>query len=158
MLRGHHVLICLRDVEGNYLLGHKKIYPLGISRFVGGAIEGVEQPTIAAGRELAEETGLNLPTERLTHHSSIIASITDQHDRSVTFTTYLYQAVLSPTEVQQLQASDDIDDIVTLNQPEFAQLVINYDKLPTTIDPDAGFAWADYGQLYGFIHSLVKPE
>ncbi len=155
MLRGHHVLICLRDAAGNYILGKKSIYPTKIVRFVGGAIEGNEAPLEAGRRELLEETGLTLPEERLESVATVIASITDQHDRSVTFTTYLFLATLNADEVKSLAAADDVETLVTLSPAEFNQLITDYAQLPMTIEGENDFAWGDYGQLYGYVHQLA---
>jgi 8-oxo-dGTP pyrophosphatase MutT (NUDIX family) len=152
--RHQHVLILLQNAAGNYLLGAKDIYPENIVRMVGGGMEESDtDPTLAAQRELHEETGLTATPADLKPISTITADLTETTTNSqTTFTTYLFSY---NTGTQSLTPSDDLDGIVELTPDQLRELITRYEQLPKEIDPTYGFAWYDYGQIYGRIHQIA---
>lgn len=151
--RGRHALILLENAAGHYLLGAKDIYPAGIFRIIGGGIEAGEEPLPAAARELKEETGLEVGLDQLKHLSTITAEIDEKSTgKHYTFVTDLY---LVNVGNNTLTASDDIQGLHELTTGDIQDLVHRYQSLPKEIDPDKGFAWYDYGQLYGAIHQIA---
>lgn len=154
--RGRHALIMLQDAEGRFLLSEKKRYPKGIKRFVGGGLDQKEDAAAGAARELAEETGLQIKPAQLKPLAEIEAHLVDGADTRLTFTTYLFYYQLSVD--QHIKAQDDIDGVAQLTEEQYYQLLHAYEQLPKTVDDTFGFAWYDYGQLYGFIHRLAINE
>lgn len=151
--RGHHALILLQNGKGEFLLGEKKFYPEGISRMVGGGMDPDEVPYKAAQRELEEETGLTASIDALYSLATITAQILEESSgEDVTFVTHLFYY---NTGNQILTPSDDIDGISTLTESEYLELIERYKKLSKKIDPQRGFAWYDYGQLYSQIHQIA---
>lgn len=154
--RDRHTLILLRNKQGNYMLGAKSIYPTGIYRMVGGGIEVSEDPNYGAARELKEETGLELPHDKLKHLGTIVAEIDEvKTKKHYEFTTELFFVNIGE---QKLYASDDVDAIQELTESEFYLLIERYKDLPKEIDKEKGFAWYDYGQLYAEIHRIALEE
>jgi len=152
MLRKRHVLILLRDQNNRYVLGQKKIYPKGISRMIGGGVETYEPFFRAASRELYEELKYFAPRQSLKEVGQVLARITDEAGQKFEFTTGLY---FTQIERRPLFPSDDLDGIIRLSDPEYLALVQRYKNLPKEIDPQLGFAWYDYGQLYAPIHEIA---
>lgn len=150
--RGRHALILLRNSAGNFILGTKNIYPPGISRMAGGGIEEGEEPNKAAPRELAEETGLNANENDLIHLATIVANITDAHEKLTLFTTYLY---FYDCGNQAYTASDDLQGLVELSETQLEELIQLYFALPKLVDSQINAAWYDYGLLYGRIHQIA---
>jgi 8-oxo-dGTP pyrophosphatase MutT (NUDIX family) len=154
MKRDRHVLILVQDSSGRFILGGKKLYPPGIYRMVGGGIEVGEEPLVAATREFAEELGPQLPPTDFKPLLTVIAQLkVASTGEELTFTTCLYHVQLA--EGQQLQPSSDLDDVMPFTKEELEALIQRYAELPTTTDPQLGFAWADYGRLYGPVHQLA---
>lgn len=153
--RGHHVLVLLQNDKQEFILATKDIYPKGISRMVGGGLDQDEKPAVGAARELAEETGLSVKSKDLTYLAEVTAHITDATDEHVTFTTHVFFYNLG---AQTITPQDDIKAVASLDEEKFFQLLHSYEQLPKTIDDKHGFAWFDYGQLYGFIHRLAINE
>jgi ADP-ribose pyrophosphatase YjhB (NUDIX family) len=152
MLRGSHVLICLKDEQNRFVLGKKNMYPTGISRMVGGGIEGDEEPLPAALREIEEEVGLKLKPDDLTEIATITTNVEDKSGAAAVFVTYLFSAHVNS---QDLKPDSDLDGLAHLNHQEMKQLIDTYAQLSDQIDSSVGFAWADYGKLYGPIHQLA---
>lgn len=151
--RGRHALILLENSAGHYLLGSKDIYPENIFRMVGGGIEEGEEPLPAAARELQEETGLTVPLDQLQHLSTITAELDEKSTgKHYTFVTDLYQTNIGD---QVPHASDDIQALQELTRGDIQDLVHRYQALSKEVDADKGFAWYDYGQLYGAIHQIA---
>lgn len=153
--RGRHALIALQDSHGKFVLSEKKGYPKGIKRFLGGGLDGKEDAAAGATRELAEETGLEVKPTDLRLLAEIEAHLTDGADTHLTFTTYLYYYQL---QNQTIKAQDDIDGVAHLDEEQYYQLLRNFAALSKKVDDKVGFAWYDYGQLYGFIHRLAISE
>jgi len=153
--RGQHVLILLQNAVGEFVLANKDIYPKGISRMVGGGMDAGEDPAVAAARELAEETGIEIKPKALTPLARIAAHITDATDDQLTFVTHLFYYNLGEHLVQP---QDDIKSVTNLTEEKYFELLRRYEQLPRTINDKHGFAWFDYGQLYSFIHRLAINE
>ncbi len=154
--RKHHVLILLRNAQGNFVLGSKTLYPDQIYRMVGGGMEAGEAAPPAAARELFEETGLQLTPDELKHLSTITAEIDERSSgQHYTFVTELFLVDLG---THQLHPNDDIQALQELSTEQLRDLIQRYSQLPREIDPDKGFAWYDYGQLYGAIHQIALDE
>jgi 8-oxo-dGTP pyrophosphatase MutT (NUDIX family) len=154
--RGQHVLIAIQDEHGNYILGSKKVYPEHIYRFVGGGIEEGEDPVRAAARELHEETGIDANELELIHLAVVEALVTTPHEAAAThFLTHVFFYKLKG---EVLQPSSDVQALQTLSPSEMEQLITLYGELPKIIDSQLGFAWYDYGQLYGYIHKIALTE
>ncbi len=152
MTRKRHVLILLEDKNHRYILGHKKMYPKGISRMIGGGVDPHETFFNAAKREVYEELRYFVPRQDLLELAEVHAKITDAEGQTYTFNTAIYSAHL---DRQPLFPGDDLDGIVRLSEPEYLRLIQRYRNLPKEIDPEFNFAWYDYGQLYGPIHQLA---
>jgi 8-oxo-dGTP pyrophosphatase MutT (NUDIX family) len=153
MTRGRHVLILVENADGEFVLGAKKMYPPDIQRMVGGGVEGDEDSAVAASRELEEELGIKVAPEKLQHLFTLTADVrpqasTEQH----TFITDVYYV---NTGNQPLLPSSDLDGLAYFSREEVEKLIQRYAELPTEPDPKVGFAWADYGQLYGPMHQLA---
>jgi len=151
--RGRHVLILLQNAKGNFILGTKHIYPAGISRMVGGGIESGEDSLEAAQRELVEETQITAASASLLPLTTIFANLTETTTGKIySFITYLYYYAVGD---QPLRPSDDLDNIVELTGAEYQQLIQRYTTLSPELDKTSGFAWSDYGKLYGKIHQIA---
>lgn len=153
--RGEHALILLQNAAGEFVLATKDIYPKGISRMVGGGMDAGENPDVAAARELAEETGIQVKPKAVTHLATVTAHITNAIGDQLTFVTHLYYYNLGE---QIVTPQDDIKAVTALSEEKYFELLHRYEQLPKTIDDKHGFAWYDYGQLYGFIHRLAVSE
>ncbi len=154
--RGKHVLILLRNSQKKFILGTKKHYPEGISRLVGGGMEGDEDPLFAAQRELEEETHYKAPLDDLKALAEIQSELTlsnsSNTQKPFLFTTYLFFLDIGD---QSLKASDDLDGLAELSESEYLQLIANFYQLSKEQRPGQSFRWYDYGQLYGRIHQLA---
>ena len=154
--RGRHALILLRNKNGDYVLGSKSIYPDSIYRMVGGGIEVTEDPNYGAVRELKEETGLELRHDKVKHLGTITAQIDEVTTKKhYTFETELFFVYVGD---KKLYPSDDVDALEELSDADMVSLIERYKDLPKEIDPDKGFAWYDYGQLYAVIHQIALDE
>lgn len=152
--RQRHVLILPRTARGHFILGRKQLYPAGISRMLGGGLEGNEQAQVGAVRELAEETGFQARADQLQPLATVIAQLTERSSgQYYRFETEIFLIRL-PVDVS-LKAGDDVDALVELSEPELRGLIQRYQELSPELDPDKGFAWYDYGQLYGPIHQIA---
>lgn len=154
MTRGEHVLIVLKDMEGNYVLGAKDIYPEGIYRFVGGGLDG-NGPIEGAARELEEELGITVESMVLTELAIIEATI-ESVEKEYHFKTHLFYYYLSD---QAVNPADDLDGVKRLTIPEMEALIQRYTQLSTelvSVDDrkPVRFRWSDYGKLYGPIHQI----
>jgi len=155
VLRGQVALILIRDAAGNYILSSKKAYPAGIYRMLGGGIEPGEDPHAAAARELQEETGLIALPSELLPLAKLQTEIDDQEQNHVSFTLYLY---FYDCGAQLPIAADDVGQLITVSEAGFHQLLQRFTSLSTEIDPNFGFSWSDYGQLYRPVHLLALEE
>jgi 8-oxo-dGTP pyrophosphatase MutT (NUDIX family) len=149
--RGEHAMIVVRDNEGRFILGQKKIYPKGIVRFVGGGIEKDEDPLTGAHRELLEETGIYANEKELKELVKITSNISEDGKKNYIFTVYLY---LIEIDLRGIRPSSDLDNVVRLTEAELEDLVIKYSTLSKKLDPKVNFSWYDYGQLFGSIHRI----
>ena len=151
--RGQHALILLRNSRGEFLLGGKDIYPENIYRMVGGGMEDEEEPYTAAQRELLEETGLKVGIDQLYHLATIYAEIFEESKQKKThFATHVFYFNVGE---YTLVPSDDINVLKALTESGLEDLIKRYLELPKAVDPDKGFAWYDYGQLYSPIHRIA---
>lgn len=162
MKRGRHALIMVIDEHGKFVLGQKEIYPPGIVRFVGGGLEGNEDPKVGAARELEEELGIRVHPSALNQVSTIISQIDEESTKKqYNFTTYLYSY---HCDSQDLAADDDLDGIKHLSIKEMEELISTYASLSSElitltsknplIPEEDQFRWSDYGKLYGEIHRI----
>lgn len=159
MRRGRHALILLQDKNGGYVLGHKKVYPEGIVRMVGGGIDPNEDPQLGASRELQEELGIAVSPQQLTPLVEIIAQV-EGPENEYTFITFVYFYQLID---EALHPADDIEAIRTLNRNEFKELIERFRNLPTELfgtvkDPEYQFRWSDYGSFYAEVHASALEE
>ena len=159
MRRGRHALILLKDSNGLYVLGHKKVYPEGIVRMVGGGIDPNEDPQVGASRELHEELGIDVSPQQLTPLVEIIATV-EGPENEYTFVTFVYFYQLSD---ETLHPADDIEAIRALNRNEFEELIERFRNLPTELfgtekDPEYQFRWSDYGSFYAEVHASAVEE
>jgi ADP-ribose pyrophosphatase YjhB (NUDIX family) len=160
--RGRHALILLQNEDGNYVLGAKKLYPQGIFRLVGGGIEGEEDPTTGAVRELQEEFGLKYSRDQLTPLAQIRATISETSTgRAYEFTTFLY---LAHCVQKDLHPSDDLDGMETFSREEVNALVDRFYDLSDELvslkgkyaeQDEWAFRWSDYGKYYGRVHEIA---
>lgn len=93
------VLCYLHDEQGRTLLLHRKKMPnQGLFSPIGGKVEVSigESPTAAAIREIREETGLEIPADRL-HLSGIVSETAYQ--RETHWLIFLYD-VIGPVELE----------------------------------------------------------
>lgn len=155
VLRKRHVLIMIRDEAGRYILGHKNKYPELIYRFVGGGVEPTENYDEAAARELYEELKIYPQSHELRELIRIIAHVTDETGTTYKFTTGVY---LFDLGINKMLPSSDLDGVVRLTQPAFEDLITRYFLLSKDVEPHFGFAWYDYGQLYGNIHRIALGQ
>ncbi len=162
MKRGRHALIMVIDEQGKLVLGAKDIYPPGIVRFVGGGLEGNEDPKTGAARELQEELGIEVYPTALNEVATIIAQIDEESTKKAyEFTTYLYALTC---DSQDITANDDLDGVRHLTLKEMEELISTYASLPSElitipsknplIIEEEIFRWSDYGKLYGEIHRI----
>jgi len=158
LTRGAHVLVALIDKQNRLVVGAKDIYPQGISRLIGGGIDGAESPVAAAVREMAEETGITFEAKDFIPICQVQASLTEtKTGKQYQFTTYIFKIKLgAKTPV----ASSDLQGLFPLTQDELTDLIERYKNLPDDLITFTGqnFSWRDYGQFYAFIHQLVKEE
>lgn len=152
--RNRHALIFVRTQDGKFVLGSKKYYPPNISRLVGGGIEQDEDPLQAAARELNEELNIEVPPTDLQGLATIIAKITHE-DQEIEFTTWLYFYQL---KFSGITPGSDLDSLAYLTESEYIKLIDTYKHLSEELHPILGFAWSDYGALYGPIHQIALDE
>lgn len=145
--RGEHTLILLKDQQGKFVLGKKNFYPKSISRMVGGGLDK-DTPPEGACRELEEELGLKLNPDELIYLFTLKANITAGTE-TVQFVTYVFFFQLSD---EVLTPSSDLDGLARLNEQEYRKLIERYLTLSPEVDQEKGFAWADYGKIYGPMH------
>jgi 8-oxo-dGTP pyrophosphatase MutT (NUDIX family) len=155
--RQRHALILVGDERGNFYLSRKKHYPAGISRLLGGGLEGEEDPHVGAARELNEETQITVDLSKLHALAEIQAELHVPHHETTYFTPYLYYYQLSD---QEMIPSDDVDEIITVTLAEYEALIETYAHLSPKVENSAhqSFAWADYGKLFGPIHQVALEE
>lgn len=84
----------------------------GTERFMqpGGKPEPGESPAAALVREVAEETGLDLPEERLVALGRFTAAAANEHGHQVVADAYLVR--LHPGEADQVRCSAEIAELV----------------------------------------------
>lgn len=157
LYRSKHVLIVLIDPDGNYLLGSKpKFYPPGIYRLVGGGVEPNENSQEAAEREFTEELGMQPNPDKLQPLAKVITS-GNYNSKLFTNTTYLFKYQLDAEE--ELQAGDDIEELIECSPHKLKELIDNYQQLaPNNWLIENGqkvHSWHDYGQMYSFIHQVA---
>lgn len=148
-------MVVVRDKNGDYLLGSKKVYPEGVVRFIGGGLDKNEKPIDGAVRELKEELGIELDEQTLKPLANITATIQGMPG-TYRFETYLYQTNIGDRKVE---VGSDLDDIRRLSVEEMNELIARYRKLPdelVTLEDryTDQFRWSDYGKLFGPIHRI----
>ncbi|MCL5411187.1 MAG: NUDIX hydrolase [Patescibacteria group bacterium] len=158
MRRGKHVLIVVKDDQGKYILGSKKIYPEGIYRFIGGGVDLDENPAEAAVREIEEELKINVRKTNFRPLAKFIVEVSDEKETFV-FLTFLF-LLTTPVSRQLLVASDDLDDLVELSKDEVLELVQKYENLSDCLvdlkgDKSGLFKWSDYGKFYSQVHQIA---
>jgi 8-oxo-dGTP pyrophosphatase MutT (NUDIX family) len=162
LLRRRQALILLRDQQGKFILGTKDHYPDNIVRLVGGGINDGEDSLTGAVRELGEELGIKVDSEKLVELAMIRPTIqleanefSQKYPSPIEFETYLYFYQLND---EILHPSDDLDGVVHLTKLQYQQLIENYLELSEDIHPKLGFSWADYGRYYSFVHDIALQE
>jgi 8-oxo-dGTP pyrophosphatase MutT (NUDIX family) len=147
-------LILIEDTRNNYLFGEKSnFYPLGILRLIGGGLDPHEEPASGAIRELFEETGLTINDKNLDKIATITINATTTSGEKTT-DIHLYYLKLNPN--QNPHHADDISAIVPLTKTEFKDLINNFHNLTGThSNQNSNFEWADYGQIFGYIHQIA---
>lgn len=155
LLRKKHVLVVLKNENGQYVLGSKKIYPIGIFRFVGGGHEGTEKLIETAKREVFEEIGLKLKKSQLIALAEIEILASDLYKKTHRCLTYLFFAEIKN---ELLVAGGDLDKIKKLRKLDLERLIERYDRIDSSLwfrsDQGFEFAWRDYGKVYGPIHQI----
>lgn len=155
--RNNHVLLIIKDDQGNFLIGDKPdFYPKGIYRLAGGGVEEGETPHQSAIRETKEELSLSIDQRNL----KLIAQITTNakiKEQTLSNITYLFQLVgINPKEIV---AGDDIVGLKPFSKEEFKQLIEKYNNLGSDniYDGEDGYShfWDDYGKMYSFIHQVA---
>jgi 8-oxo-dGTP pyrophosphatase MutT (NUDIX family) len=162
LLRSRQALILLRDQQGKFVLGAKNLYPDNIVRLVGGGVDDGEDPKVGAVRELKEELGFEVDTNKLVELAVIRPTIqiqstefSQKYPDPISFETHLYFYQLNE---EKLNPSDDLDGLVHVTELQYQQLIENYLELDEAIDPQLGFSWADYGKYYSFVHDIALQE
>lgn len=157
LYRGRHVLVACLDANGNYVLGAKDEYPTGIYRFIGGGIDNLEYPEIAATRELQEEVGREFGINQLLPIAAIrlLAHAPDNVPHQLV--TFLYSVYIADSV---LHAGDDVSSLVTLTPPKMVQLVQRYREVATSPTPvyHSGKDWRSFAYFYGFVHMLALEK
>lgn len=154
-MRRRHVMILVQNHEGKLLLGRKNHYPDGISRMVGGGVEGDEPLPVAASREFEEELQLGLPPERFIPIAELELELV-VHNVITHFTQGLFAVTLEVAEEAVIQASDDLDDLAWMTLPELGELVQRFYLLSGERQHlTGGETWNDYGKVVGKIHQVV---
>lgn len=152
--RGHISLIILKQGDA-WILGRKEIYPDGIARLVGGGVEDGEELVVAAARELFEEVGVRVPTTQLVPLTTVRCSFEERSTgKKPVFQASLFFCELSSDTT--LHPDDDLDDLWECSTEEFREIIGRFSTLnPDLKDSKTGFRWADYGEVYAFIHKLA---
>lgn len=145
-LRGNRALILLKDQEGKYVLGCKKVYPNGIYRLAGGGIEEGEDPQTAVCRELKEELGIT--RENMKELATLVLTL-NSPKQSVHMKLHLFTTTLQAHET--LHPSDDLDGVIHLTREEMNALVDRFYDLQD--EPD--MLWSHYGKVYGRVHEIA---
>ena len=157
LIRPQHVLIILRDNQGNYLLGVKPdFYPAGIYRFPGGGVEANESPQQAVRREFQEEIGIKPVANDIKLLAQIVTrGIWDK--QTFKNTTYLFEYRLKPTD--KLTPGDDITALKIHSREELVKLIDAYRSLGLDDwyieNNEKLHNWFDYGQMYAYIHEVA---
>ncbi len=159
MRRKHHALIVLRDPTGKFILSRKAVYPVGIYRLIGGGVEEEDTSSLeAAARELSEETTLSPDSKSLTPVCRIQAHITEQEtEESFDFILDLFEYYIPKDQPFDIR-DDELQKIRSFTVPDVKDLIEEYESLPDTIVPDYGFAWGDYGKLFGPVHRFMLQD
>jgi len=155
--RDRHVLLVIKDHNGDYLLGEKPdFYPTGICRLVGGGIEKDEAPLDAAIREAREELTIAITEKNLKPVAQVITNA-KLDTNNLNNTTFIY--LLTGIDDLKLQPNDDIKALKKFSKKDLAELIEKYNNLD---DKNLYFGedgykhyWNDYGKMYFFIHQVV---
>jgi 8-oxo-dGTP pyrophosphatase MutT (NUDIX family) len=158
MKRGRHVLIVVKDTEGKFILGSKKIYPPDIYRFVGGGINQGEDIKLGAKRELEEELKIKIHEKDLELLAKFVVQVANDYEQH-RFETFLFILTV-PLSSKTLTPSDDLDGIVYLTKKEVVDLAKRYKKLSHDLvdlggDKAGLFSWSDYGEFYSEVHRIA---
>lgn len=157
MYRPKHVLIVLRDIKGNYLLGAKPdFYPQNIFRLIGGGIDKGETPLNAAIREIKEELQIDVTSKDLKPLAKVETSGTFEN-KLVKNNTYIFEYLIG--DINVLKPSDDIAYLETMSPYDVKNLIQRYKELSNDnwYEAEDGYkhCWSDYGEMYSFIHQIA---
>ena len=159
MRRKHHALIALRDADGSFILSRKEVYPVGIYRLIGGGVEEDDETSQhAAARELSEETTLTADAADLTPVCRVKAHIFEEKSaETFDFTLDLFEYYLPDDQTLKLR-DDELEKVRSFTKADVESLITEYESLPDTVVPDYGFAWGDYGKLFGPVHRFMLDD
>jgi 8-oxo-dGTP pyrophosphatase MutT (NUDIX family) len=153
LFRKSHVMIVVKDIDGNFVLGTKTTYPEGISRFLGGGVDKDENIEIAAKREVKEEIGVD--NAAVTPLTKILITASTENDEYILETTVYFL----DGKYLHLSAGDDVSELVILKPKEILDLADKYDTLTGTFTSGSySHQWSDYGKVYGPLHRIVYEE
>jgi len=156
--RDRTALILCRDGKGNYILGASDQYPEGIVRMVGGGIDTSETVAEGAMRELSEEIGVTVEPKEMIELAEVYVT-GDYNGKQYKHRVFVY---FFNSKKDDYLAGDDVDDVVSLSEKEYRELVQTflhlkddylYDNQKGTI-----YSWGDYGKVYGFVHQVALDE
>lgn len=160
LTRNRHALIVVKDAQGKYILGGKRMYPENIYRFVGGGIDSHEDPLQGAARELHEELGIQPLPNQLKEIALISARIREtSSNNEYHFSTHLFKINLTQ-ENAHLIPGDDLDTLVAYSASQLNELISRFRSLPNNLitvgakSPSQPFRWSDYGAFYAKVHEI----
>ena len=153
------VLIAAEDELGRILTGAKSyFFPPTITRLLGGGVDSGEALADAAARELEEELAVRLLPEALRPLVRFVVRATDEAGRQYQHETTVFHAKVGAAVIK---AGDDVTDIVPLTKDGLAALGKRFAELPETLwynGEEGMYSWADYGKLYGPVHTVVAER
>lgn len=156
LYRTDTVLVVVR-VGNKYIFGGKAgYYPEGITRLLGGGVNGGETLEFAAQREIEEELSVKITKEQLKKIDDVIVEADDDLGKKYKMKISMFFVDLS--NIRSFIAGDDVTNLIYLTKEEFKKLVENFNKLPQDLwrnQDGEEFSWADYGKLYGFVHDVA---